>query len=147
MNQKKNFIFGIIFAAVFSNGFAAQGRWTEGVGQGNLEYFIDQGDFRLRIDCPTQDGSSESQSGVSLSKISSDQEIENFTIYVNGTFYEAPFVADSRSGDNAFLSLLADLRKGDVTVKIKEKSIKFPRSNAAKIIPIHGKNFECNLSF
>ena len=30
---------------------AAEGRWTEGFGQGNLEYFIDKQGLRLYIGC------------------------------------------------------------------------------------------------
>jgi hypothetical protein len=46
--------------------FAAQDRWTEGYGQGNLEYFIDKGNTRLYIGCPTQEGDTEAKSSVSL---------------------------------------------------------------------------------
>jgi hypothetical protein len=40
-----------------TSAFAAQDRWTEGYGQGNFEYFIDKGNTRLYIGCPTQEGS------------------------------------------------------------------------------------------
>jgi len=54
MNAMKRMAVGFVFAVACANSFAAQGRWTEGFGQGNLEYFIDQDGFRLYIGCPTR---------------------------------------------------------------------------------------------
>lgn len=147
MKQLSKLAAALLVAGTVSSAFAAQGRWTEGFGQGNLEYFIDQKDVRLYIGCPTQDGSADSQSSVSLSQISTDREAKQFTITVNGVTYDAPFSADSRVGDNNFLSLLENLRKGDAIVKVGNQTIKFPKSNAAKVIPVFGKKFSCNLSF
>ena len=147
MNAMKKMAVDFVFAAACANSLAAQGRWTEGFGQGNLEYFIDQDGFRLYIGCPTKDGSADSQSSVSLSQLSNSKDIKKFTIDVNGISYDGPFSADSRVGDNNFLSLLENLRKGDAVVKFGGKSIKFPKSNAAKIIPAYGKKFNCNMSF
>lgn len=146
MNAMKIMAVGFVFAAVCANSFAAQGRWTEGFGQGNLEYFIDQNGFRLYIDCPTQDGSADAKSSVSLMQVSNDKEIQKFTIDVNGVSYDGPFSADSRVGDNDFLSLLENLRKADAVVKFGGKSIKFPKSNAPKVVPVYGKKFSCNMS-
>lgn len=146
MNTIYKIVAGFSFAVVCVNSFAAQGRWTEGFGQGNLEYFIDQDGVRLYIACPTQDGSADAQSGVSLTRLNNDQEIQKFTIEVNGFSYAGPFSADSRVGDNNFLSLLENLRKGDVVVRFGGKSIKFPKSNAAKVVPVYGKKFSCNMS-
>lgn len=143
----KKIAIGVLLAASSATLFAAQGRWTEGFGQGNLEYFIDQDGYRLYIGCPTKDGSADEQSNVSLSQLSNGKEIQKFTIEVNGVSYDGPFSADSRVGDNNFLSLLENLRKGDATVKLTGKSIKFSKSNAAKVIPVYGKKFSCNLSF
>lgn len=147
MNAMKKMAAGVIFATACANSFAAQGQWTEGFGQGNLEYFIDQDGIRLYIGCPTKDGSADSQSSVSLSQLSNSKDIKKFTINVNGVSYDGPFDADSRAGDSNFLSLLENLRKGDAVVKFGGKSIKFPKSNAAKVIPVYGKNFDCNMSF
>jgi len=147
MNGMKKLTIGLVFAAVFFNSFAVQGRWTEGYGQGNLEYFIDQDGMRLYIGCPTKDGSENSQSSISLSQLSNSKEVQKFSIDVNGVSYGGPFSADSRVGDNNFLSLLENLRKGDAVVKFGGKSIKFLKSNAAKVIPTYGKKFSCNLSF
>jgi len=147
MNTKKKIAIGIALAIACANSFAAQGRWTEGVGQGNLEYFIDQEGIRLYIGCPTEDGSADAQSSVSLSHLSNGKGIRKFAIEVNGVSYDGPFRADSRVGDNNFLSLLENLRKGDAVVRFEGKSIKFPKSNAAKVVPVYGKNFGCNLSF
>lgn len=139
-------ILGILLASLCLNTFAAQGRWTEGYAQGNLEYFIDQGGMRLNIACPTQEGSADTPSSVSLSSLKNGQDVQNFTIKVNGVSYDGPFSADSRVGENNFLSLLQNLRKGDAVVKFGQTSVKFPKSNAAKVVPVHGKKFSCNLS-
>lgn len=136
-----------IFATISSGLLAAEGRWTEGYGQGNIEYFIDKNGMRLYIGCPTQEGGADMQSSVSLSQLSSSKNIKKFTIDVNGISYDGPFNADSRVGDNNFLSLLDSLRKGDAVVKFSGKSIVFPKSNAVKVIPINDKKFSCNLSF
>lgn len=126
---------------------AAEGRWTEGFGQGNLEYFIDKQGLRLYIGCPTEDGSADSPSSVSLYRINDDTNITKFTILVNGITYDAPFEADSRVGTNNFTSLLESLRKGNAIVKFGSKSITFPKSNAAKVVPVYdSKNFICNLN-
>jgi hypothetical protein len=146
MKALKNIFISFIFVTVCANVLAAQGRWTEGFGQGNLEYFIDQDGFRLYIGCPTEAGSADSQSSVSLIQLSNDKDIQNFTIDVNGISYDGPFSTDSRVGENNFLSLLENLRKGNAIVKFGGKSIKFPKSNAAKIIPVYGKKFSCNMS-
>ena len=37
MNAMKKMAVGFVFAAACANSFAAQGRWTEGFGQGNLD--------------------------------------------------------------------------------------------------------------
>lgn len=147
MKKMKNLAIGLVFAATCVNAVAANGRWTEGFGQGNLEYFIDHDGLRLYIGCPTKDGSEDSQSSVSLSQLSNGNEIQKFTIAVNGVSYEGPFSADSRVGDNNFLSLLENLRKADAIVKFNGKSVRIPKSNSAKVIPVFGKKFSCNLSF
>ena len=133
----------ILFSGVAS---AAQERWTEGFGQGNLEYFIDAGDMRLLIGCPTQDGSSDAESSVSLHNEKTGVSIAAFTLKVNGNTYQGPFSADSRVGENNFLSLLDDLRTGNAVVQYAGKRIDLPKSNAAKVLPKYGsKDFACNL--
>ncbi|OIQ90423.1 hypothetical protein GALL_276570 [mine drainage metagenome] len=124
---------------------ASKGQWKEGFGQGNLEYFIDQDDVRFYIGCPTKDGSADANSDVTLHQISSDQDIPKFTIDVNGNSYEGPFDTGSRVGEDNFISLLADLRKGDAVVKFNGKSIRFDKGNVADVVPVFGKKFSCNL--
>lgn len=141
----KKVVFGAIFALACASTFAAQGRWTEGFGQGNFEYFIDHGGMRLYIGCATQEGSADSPSNVSLSNLKNGQEVQKFTINVNGVSYDGPFSADSRVGTNNFISLLENLRKGNAVVKFGQTSIKFSKSNAAKVIPVYGKKFSCNV--
>ena len=142
----KSLFFGLIISVACNHGLAADGRWTEGFGQGNLEYFIDQDGMRLYIGCPTQDGSADSKSNIALSRTSDQKRIDKFTINVNGINFDGPFSADSRVDDNNFIALLENIRKGDAIVKFNGKTIKFRKSNAAKIIPVYGNNFSCNLS-
>jgi hypothetical protein len=137
-------ILGILLASLYLNAFAAQGRWTEGYGQGNFEYFIDQGVMRLYIGCPTQNGSADALSNVTVSNLKNDQEVQNFAIKVNGVSYDGPFTAGSRVDSDNFRSLLENLRKGNAVVTFGQTSVKFPKSNAAKVIPV-GKKMQCNV--
>lgn len=136
-----------IFAVgIFSTSVnAAEGRWTEGFGQGNLEYFIDQQGLRLYIACPTQNGSQDLSSYVSLIRIDDDSEVPSFTLFINGITYEGPFSADSRVGANTFLSLLDDLRSGDAVLKLYGQSMTIKKSNAAEVLPLYDESFTCNL--
>lgn len=137
---------GVLAAMLAVAAPAAQGQWTEGFGQGNLEYFIDAQGMRLYIGCPTQDGSADAASSVSLMSATSSQEVRKFAIQVGGRTYEGPFTADSRVGENNFIALLGDLRKGDAVVSYAGKTLTFPKSNAAKVLPAFGKKgFSCNL--
>lgn len=143
----KKIIASIALTSFCISALATEGRWTEGFGQGNLEYFIDKQGLRLYIGCPTEDGGSDSTSSISLYQISGNTDISKFTILVNGITYDAPFEANSRVGTNNFISLLESLHKGNAVVKFGGKSITFPKSNAAKVIPLYGsKNFHCNLT-
>lgn len=132
-------------AALTAPTFAVEGRWTEGFGQGNLEYFIDAQGLRLYIGCPTKDGSPDASSDVSLQRLSDHRNLGSFTLTVKGMTFDGPFDASSRVGSNNFLELLKALRQDDATVKVGTKVVKFPKSNAAKVIPAYGKKFECNL--
>lgn len=125
--------------------FAADGKWTEGFGQGNLEYFIDDQGWRLHIGCPTDQGSAEARSSVSVYRIVDNAPAKAFSLTVGGITFDGPFEANSRVGDNNFLALLQALRKGDAVVKLGTKSLTFPKSNAAKVLPVYGKKFQCNL--
>ena len=68
-----------------------------------------------------------------------------FALTVKGITFDGPFDEDSRVGTNNFLELIKALRQSDATVKVGTKVVKFPKSNAAKVIPAYGKKFECNL--
>lgn len=125
---------------------ATQGQWTRGYGQGNLEYFIDAQGMRLLIGCPTQEGSADAASSVTLMTMASSQEVKKFTIKVGGHTFEGPFEADSRVGEDNFITLLGDLRKGDAVVSYGGKTVIFAKSNAAQVLPAYGKKgFQCNL--
>lgn len=129
-------------------GFAqsAQGVWTEGFGQGNLEYFIDNKTARLYISCPTSDGSADAMSGVSLTV--NGKEVTKFELIVGSYSFDGPFEAASRVDSDNFKVLMTELRKNNATVKFKNTTIVFPKSNAAKVIPkVNSKDFVCNTSF
>lgn len=143
--MKKIFV-SIMLATVSTLSVAAEGRWTEGFGQGNLEYFIDKQGASLHIGCPTKDGSADASSDVNLYILHTMQPVQKFIIKVNGLTFDAPFSTSSRVGANNFITLLEALRKGDAVVEVGKKRIVFPKSNAAKVIPVYGhKDFECNV--
>jgi hypothetical protein len=124
--------------------FAAEGKWTQGFGQGNLEYFVDAKKYRLYIGCPTQNGSADSPSSISVSENGND--LKKFELTANGNKYDGPIEATSRVGTNNFLALLDDLKKSDATLVIKGINVTFPKSNAATVLPTFGKKgFDCNL--
>lgn len=126
--------------------FAADGKWTEGFGQGDFEYFIDDQGWRLHIGCPTDKGSAGEPSSVSVYRIVDNAPAKAFSLTVGGITFDGPFETKSRVGVNNFLALLQALRKGDAVVKLGAKSLTYPKSNAAKILPVYGKKgFLCNL--
>ena len=137
----------VMFACLGAPAIAADGRWTEGFGQGNLEYFIDSQGMRLMIACPTKEGSADMPSSISLNRISNNAEVKQFTLVAGGITYTGPFETGSRVGDNNFISLLEGLRKSDASVKAGGNTLVFPKSNVAKVLPVFGKKgFACNLS-
>lgn len=136
---------GALCASLCLPVLAAEGKWTEGFGQGNLEYFIDQQGVRLYIGCPTEDGSAGAPSSVSLSQVKNGVNAKQFTITAGGITYEGPFDAGSRVGENNFMSLLDSLKKSDAVIKIANRSITFPKSNAATILPGGKNKLKCNL--
>ncbi|MDP9881105.1 hypothetical protein J2W25_005167 [Variovorax boronicumulans] len=137
---------GVVAAMLAFTAPAAQGQWAQGFGQGNLEYFIDAQGMRLLIGCPTPEGSADAASSVTLMAVASSQEVKKFTVKVGGHTFEGPFEADSRVGENNFITLLNDLRKGDALVSYGGKTVIFAKSNAAQVLPAYGKRgFQCNL--
>lgn len=137
--------FSLLLLALLSiPAFAADGKWTEGFGQGNYEYFIDDQGWRLHIGCPTQNGSADAYSSVSVYRIVDNAPAKAFSLTVGGMTFEGPFEANSRAGDSNFLAVLQGLRKGDAVVKLGSKSLTYPKSNAAKVLPVYGKKFQCN---
>jgi len=137
----------LILGAVLcvSSAHAAQGLWTAEFGQGNFGYFMDQQGVRLYIGCPTEN-MPEAASDVSLQRVSDGKAIAHFTVLADGMTFEGPFDANSRVGANNFTALLDALRKTDAVVKFEGKSVSFPKSNAAKVLPKYGtKQFVCNL--
>ena len=139
----KSQIIGLLCASFCISAVAAEGKWTEGYGQGDLEYFIDQKGVRLFIGCPTDEGSADASSTVSLFQTRNDKEIQPFTIVAGGHTFHGPFHTGSRVDDNNFVALLENLRKTDAVVKAGNLTITFPKSNAAKVIPT-GKKIPCN---
>ena len=98
--------------------------------------------MRLYIGCPT---GAEAYASVALLTATTQKEVGKFAIRVAGRAYDGPFEADSRAGASNFMSLLADLRKADAVVVYGGKTVTFPKSNAAKVLPVYGKKFHCNL--
>lgn len=135
----------VLLALLSIPAFAADGKWTEGFGQGNYEYFIDDQGWRLHIGCPTQNGSADAYSSVSVYRIVDNAPAKVFSLTVGGMTFEGPFEANSRAGDSNFLAVLQNLRKGDAVVTLGAKSLTYPKSNAAKVLPVYGKMFVCNL--
>jgi len=122
-------------------------KWVEGFAQGNFEYSINFNDHnvRLTINCPTEEGNSESHSDVALYNIDTSNPISKFSINVNGVTCEGPFVANTRNGTNDFLSLLEALRENNAILNFNGVKVIIPKSNANKVLPIYGKKFDCNL--
>lgn len=138
-------VIGVLCASLCLPVLAAEGNWNEGFGQGNLEYFIDQQGMRLYLGCPTQDGDASAPSSVSLSQVKNGTQAKKFTIRAGGNTYEGPFDAGSRVGENNFLSLIENLKQSDAVVKVGNRSITFPKSNAASVLPGGKKKMQCNL--
>ena len=127
-----------------ASSYAADGKWSDGFGQGDLEYSIEVKKYRLYISCPTENGNASASSYVEFSD--SGKEIKSFEISVGGKKYQGPFEASSRVGANNFTALLDDLKKSDAVVSFKDGSVTFPKSNAASVLPSYGKKgFACNL--
>ena len=127
-----------------ASSYAADGKWSDGFGQGDLEYSIEVKKYRLYISCPTENGNASASSYVEFSD--SGKEIKSFEISVGGKKYQGPFQASSRVGANNFTALLDDLKKSDAVVSFKDGSVTFPKSNAASVLPSYGKKgFACNL--
>lgn len=118
--HKAHFALGALLATLGLAAPAAEGRWSQGFGQGNLEYFIDAKGMRLHIGCPTQEGSADAASSVTLVSAASSHEVKKFTVKVGGHAFEGPFTADSRVGENNFIALLNDLCKGDAAVSWRQ---------------------------
>ena len=146
MKLKEMMAAGLCAALVSLPALAAEGVWTEGFGQGNLEYFIDKDGYRLYIGCPTSNGSSELPSSVTVQNLRTSRDAKKFAVEVGGISFDGPFEANSRVGDQNFLALMERLRKGDAVLRVDGRTIQLPRSNAARVIPAYGKKFECNLS-
>jgi len=120
--------------------------WIEGFGQGNLEYFIDQKEVQIYIGCPTKNGSANAVSSVSVTE--NGRTVKSFQLAVGGITYDGPFEADSRVGDDNFISLFERLRLFDARLTFNDQVIEIPRSNAADVLPpTDSAQFECNLYF
>lgn len=123
---------------------AAEGKWTEGFGQGDLEYSIESNGLKLNIDCPTENGSADRSSSMSASLKGKD--LAKFQIQVNGNTYEGPIDTSSRVGTNNFIAMLADFKKADARVIAKGVDQTFGKSSAVSVLPTYGKKgFQCNL--
>lgn len=143
-NLKVSVTMGVLATMLCGAALAAEGKWTEGYGQGNLEYFIDAKGVQLHVGCPTQDGDPDSSSTVSLFVVNSNKPIAPFTLTVDGHTFRGPIDASSRVDSDNFRSLIGGLRRGDAVVRYGQTTITFPKANAEKVLPAPGKKFLCN---
>lgn len=134
----------LIAATMITNlSLAADGKWNEGFAQGDLEYSIEKNGLKIYIDCPTENGSSDRSSSLSVSFKGKD--LAKFRIQVNGNTYEGPIETSSRVGANNFTSLLTDLKKSDAMIQVNGMEYLFSKSTAG-VLPTYGKKgFACNL--
>lgn len=140
----KSVILSAIFFNFIASSYAAEGKWSDGFGQGNYEYSIEVKKYSLYIGCPTENGNASASSYVEFRE--SGKELKSFEISVGGKKYQGPFEASSRVGANNFTALLDDLRKSDAVVTFKDGSVILPKSNASSVLPSYGKKgFACNL--
>lgn len=127
----------IVLTFLSFNATATQGKWVQGYGQGNLEYFIDKGNVRLYIGCPSQESNSGGDSRVMLSIESNSPvsgDIKAFKIEAGGDVFDGPIVTGSRVGTNNFIGLIASLQKSDAKVTFANKVIIFPKSNITSVL-------------
>jgi len=134
----------MLILSCITSSYAAEGKWSDGFGQGDYEYSIEVKKYRLYISCPTENGNASASSYVEFSN--GGKELKSFEISVGGRKYQGPFEASSRVGANNFTALLDDLKKSDAVVTFKDGSVTLPKSNAASVLPSYGKKgFACNL--
>lgn len=131
-------IAAILIAPTFAH--AVEGKWIQGFGQGNYEFFVDKQGMRLYLGCRTEEGS---HSSVSLSRVDNGIDVQSFQIKVGGMTFDAPFETESRVGSNNYYALMDALRKSPATVTYQGKSIVFPVTGAAKSIPAGAKATMC----
>ena len=129
-------LYKILIAIILSSyslvATAAEGKWTKGFGQGNLEYFIDKGNTRLSIGCLSE----ESNNGgyVSVDFIVDSKFVKSFKIQIDGRTYHGPFNSGTRNGSNDVIGLIDDLQKTDAKVVYGANTFVFPKSNVSKIL-------------
>ena len=119
---------------------AAEGRWTHGFGQGNHEFFVDQGNLRLYVSCLT---SEDAASSITLLDIPTGREVTQFKVKVGQQTWDGPVQGGSRVGADNYFSLLEALRKGPATVSFAGKTVAFSATGAAQAIPAGRKATMC----
>lgn len=124
---------------------ATEGKWVQGFGQGDIEYFIDKGNARLYIECPAEESNNGGDSTVSL--FVNDKNVDHFKVIVAGNTYDGPFKTGPRYATNAFVQLIKDLNEGDAKVVYGKTTVIFPKSNVKSVLHTYmsGK-FGCALN-
>lgn len=140
----KHRVLAILMATLAAPAVAEEGRWSAGGGQGDLEFFIDQGGMRFFIACPTAKGQADLASAVTL-HYNDMSEVEAFSVSVNGVSVDGPINADSAAGVGHFTRLVENLRQADAVLRYGDTTLRLPRANAAELLPAPGKDFPCNL--
>lgn len=111
---------------------AAEGRWTQAQGQGLTEFFVDAQGMRLYITCNKRSGS---QSTVSLTNVQTLQDVPSFRLQVAGTTVDGPLDTGSSVGMDNYKYLLQALRTSDVAASFAGKTVRFPKTGAAQVLP------------
>jgi len=131
MKSSKLFAIFVLVFLSFS-AVAAEGKWIKGYGQGSLEYFVDKGDARLYIGCPSQESNDGGSSKIMF--FVKDVEVTSFKLEVDGTTIDGPVKTGSRVGNNNFIFAIDKLLESDAKVKYGKNVVVFPKANINKVL-------------
>lgn len=125
-------LIGLIFLSFSLIATAAEGKWIKGYGQGKLEYFVDKGDARLYIGCPSQESNDGGNSRIMF--FVKNVEVTSFKLEVGGYTIDGPLETGSRVGDNSFIFAIDKLLESDAKVKYGKNVVVFPKANINKVL-------------
>ena len=128
-------LIAVTLSSVCLVGIAAEGKWTKGYGQGNLEFFIDKGNARLSLACPSQESNNGGYADVTL--LVNNKDVRSFKIQAGEVNLNGPFTTSTRGGENSFISLINNLHKTDAKVTYGTNTFVFPKSNVTSVLPTY----------